>query len=69
MENTSTSLALADIVAMKNIIDVVTTRGAFKANELSSIGQLYDKLTQFIETVSAELENKIDTNENQNLGE
>jgi hypothetical protein len=34
---------------MRNLIDVVTTRGAFKANELSSVGVLFDKLNAFLE--------------------
>ena len=42
-------LNLNDLLAMRNLIDVVTTRGAFKANELSSVGVLFDKLNTFLE--------------------
>jgi hypothetical protein len=42
-------LNLNDLLAMKNLIDVVTQRGVFKANELSSVGVLYDKLSMFLE--------------------
>jgi hypothetical protein len=42
-------LNLNDLLAMRNLIDVVTTRGAFKANELSSVGVLFDKLNVFLE--------------------
>lgn len=42
-------LNLNDLLAMRNLIDVVTTRGAFKANELSSVGVLFDKLNAFLE--------------------
>lgn len=42
-------LNLNDLIAMRNVIDVVTKRGAFQANELSSVGQLFDKLNGFLE--------------------
>lgn len=42
-------LNINDLVAMRNVIDVVTKRGAFQANELSSVGQLFDKLNGFLE--------------------
>lgn len=42
-------LNMNDLTAMRNLIDVVTTRGAFKANELSSVGILFDKLSAFLE--------------------
>jgi hypothetical protein len=48
-EQKAPELNLNDLVAMKNLIDVVTQRGVFKANELSSVGVLYDKLTMFLE--------------------
>ena len=42
-------LNINDLVAMRNLIDVVTQRGAFKANEMSSVGVLFDKLNAFVE--------------------
>lgn len=48
-EQKSPELNLNDLLAMKNLIDVVTQRSAFKANELSSVGVLYDKLSAFLE--------------------
>ena len=42
-------LNINDLVAMRNVIDVVTKRGAFQANELSSVGQLFDKLNTFLD--------------------
>jgi hypothetical protein len=42
-------LNINDLIAMRNLIDVVTTRGAFKAIELSSVGVLFDKLNSFLE--------------------
>jgi hypothetical protein len=40
----STTLDLNDIKALASIIEVSTTRGAFKANEMTVIGRVYDKL-------------------------
>ena len=46
-------LNLNDLASMRNLIDVVTQRGAFKANELSSVGVLYDKINAFLEAAQA----------------
>ena len=40
----STTLDLNDIKTLASIIEVGTTRGAFKANEMTVIGRVYDKL-------------------------
>lgn len=45
-------LTLNDLVAIRNLIEVVTARGAFKANELSSVGILFDRLTVFLESLN-----------------
>lgn len=41
-------LNLNDLIAMRNLIEVVTQRGVFKATELSAAGQLFDKLNTFL---------------------
>jgi hypothetical protein len=51
-EKTAPDLNLNDLTAMRNLIDVVTQRGAFKANELSSVGVLFDKLNAFLDAAS-----------------
>jgi len=45
-------LNISDLNAVKSIIDIATTRGAFKANELEAVGKTYNKLTLFLEHVS-----------------
>lgn len=45
-------LNISDLNAVKSIIDIATTRGAFKANELEAVGKTYNKLTMFLEHVS-----------------
>lgn len=44
----ATSLTLADLALMANIIQVTTERGAIKAPEMAGVGTLYLKLTSFI---------------------
>jgi hypothetical protein len=41
-------ISLADFSAALQVIDVCTTRGAFRGEELSSVGQLRDRLTAFV---------------------
>ena len=45
-------LNISDLNAVKSIIDIATTRGAFKANELEAVGKTYNKLTLFLDHVS-----------------
>jgi hypothetical protein len=45
-------LNISDLNAVRSIIDIATTRGAFKANELEAVGKTYNKLTLFLDHVS-----------------
>lgn len=49
-------LTVQDLQALKSIIDVASQRGAFKPNEMMTIGQVYTKLEQFLEAVSQQQE-------------
>ena len=51
MENTQ--LTLADLASIHSIIEAATTRGAFRANELTQVGAIYDKLTAFLQAANA----------------
>jgi hypothetical protein len=48
----STDLTINDLNAMKVIIDIASSRGAFKPNEMVAVGQTYTKLTTFLENVA-----------------
>ena len=48
MENAQ--LTLADLASLHTLIDAACTRGAFKAPEMSRVGEIYDKLTRFLDT-------------------
>jgi DNA-binding FadR family transcriptional regulator len=67
MENQQ--ITVQDLDALRNVIDLASTRGAFRANEMADIGLLYNKLSQFLEAVIAQAqeqqpdESKGETNE------
>jgi hypothetical protein len=52
----STDLNISDLVALKNIVEVASQRGAFKATELEAVGKTFNKLNTFLESVSAKKE-------------
>ena len=49
-------LTLNDLNAMKVIIDIASSRGAFKPNEMVAVGQTYTKLTAFLDQVAKQAE-------------
>lgn len=46
----ASSLQVSDLQALLSIIDLAAQRGAFRANELSAIGQAFDKVSKFLES-------------------
>jgi hypothetical protein len=50
----STQITIADLDTIKNVIDLASTRGAFRGAELTQVGMVYDKLTVFLEAVIAQ---------------
>jgi hypothetical protein len=44
----TTNITIADIKLLMSIIDVCSTRGAFRPNEFAPIGSLYEKLASTI---------------------
>jgi len=51
-ESGATELTLADLNAMKAIIDVAAQRGAFKAQEMEVVGKTFNKLNSFLEAAT-----------------
>lgn len=51
-----TDLNVSDLVALRNIVDVASQRGAFKASELETVGKVYNKLNTFLESVGKKQE-------------
>jgi hypothetical protein len=52
-EQQAPNLSLQDLLLVAQIIQVSTQRGAFKAEELSNIGGLYDRLIAFLNATGA----------------
>ena len=49
-----TDLSIADLKNLGTIIDVASTRGAFRANEMATVGAMYNKLQAFLARVAPE---------------
>lgn len=55
-ETGSPELTVQDLLAIKSIIDVASSRGAFKPNEMAAVGTTYTKLETFLNAVAAQQE-------------
>ena len=53
MENTQ--LTIADLASIHSVIEAASQRGAFRANELSQVGAVYDKLSAFLQAAQAQV--------------
>ena len=51
-EQEGPDLTVQDLQALKSIIDVASQRGAFRPNEMMTVGQTYNKLEAFLAAVS-----------------
>jgi hypothetical protein len=71
MEDTTqpVTITIADLDVLKNIVDLASARGAFRGAELAEVGAVYNKLTQFLETVVAQAKAQADATEPTNPGE
>jgi len=55
-QENAAELNINDLNAMKVIIDIASSRGAFKPNEMAVVGQTYNKLTTFLDQVAKQAE-------------
>tara|TARA_B100002019_G_C21208038_1_gene567797 strand:- start:234 stop:536 length:303 start_codon:yes stop_codon:yes gene_type:complete len=46
------SIGLQDLQLLANIVDLASQRGAFRGNELSQVGAVFDKLSTFLNYVA-----------------
>lgn len=49
-------LNINDLAALRSILDVASTRGTFKAGEMEAVGKVYNKLSTFLDSVTAKKE-------------
>lgn len=47
-------LSIGDLKNLATIIDVASTRGAFRANEMATVGVMFNKLQAFLAKVAPE---------------
>ena len=47
------SLSLNDLVLLLNVVRVTAERGAIKADEMSAVGAVYEKLQKFLQASNA----------------
>jgi hypothetical protein len=51
-QQAAVDLTVQDLAGLRAVIDVASTRGAFKAAELEAVGKLFNKLNSFLEAVA-----------------
>lgn len=51
----NTNLTVADMASLRALIDTAVSRGAYRAGELRSVGELYERLDRFVEQTQASL--------------
>ena len=44
------SLAISDLILLHNLVKITADRGAIKAEEMSAVGSVYEKLGQFLQS-------------------
>jgi len=47
MENKQ--LTIADLASIQSLLDTACARGTFKGHEMRAVGEIYDKLTAFLD--------------------
>jgi hypothetical protein len=62
MDNT-TQITIADLDTLKNIVDLASSRGAFRGAELSQVGAIYDKLNAFLAEIIAQAKAQEEANQ------
>ena len=50
--NAPESIGLQDLQLLAQIVDLASQRGAFRGNELTQVGTVYDKLSVFLQYVA-----------------
>lgn len=63
---TTQTITIADLAAIKQIIDIAVQRGAFQASEVKQVGEVYEKLTAFLEAVIAQAQAQDDQTSSDN---
>ena len=57
-QNVPESIGLNELAVLAQIVDLATQRGAFRANELTQVGAVYDKLNTFLTFIKQQQEER-----------
>lgn len=57
----NTVFSIGDLAQLKQIIEVASSRGAFKAEELTTIGLVYDRLAAFVNAAGQKVKESTET--------
>jgi len=70
MQNiTENQITISDLDLIRNIVNLACTRGAFNAAEATQVGEVYEKLTNFLEAVMAQAKAQEEGNLNEPVTE
>lgn len=71
MENKTetTQITVVDLDLLRNIVDLACARGAFRGAEVKQVGEVYEKLTNFLEAVIAQAKAQEEGNLNETVTE
>lgn len=50
--NNPAQLTITDLVSLKNIIEIACSRGSFQAAEMKNVGEVYDRLASFLQSIN-----------------
>jgi len=56
-------ITVVDLARIKTMIETACSRGAFQAAEMKTVGEVYDRLTAFLETVVAQAQTDTENNQ------
>jgi uncharacterized protein YdbL (DUF1318 family) len=63
MENiTENQITIVDLDLLRNIVNLACTRGAFNAAEARQVGEVYEKLSNFLKAVVEQAQAQEDVN-------
>ena len=57
------SISLQELQVLAQVVDLASQRGAFRGNELSQVGAVYDRLSSFLSAVAPQQEEAAEAQE------
>lgn len=56
MSESAQPLSLNDLIVVKNMIELACQRGTWQASEMRTVGEVYDKLSAFLDYIVQQAE-------------